>query len=327
MEFYDKNTVKNIIIDYPDIYFTPEYGQLCEYSNNALWEICCFKDLIYVYLKQPYEFEHQIYYDLISPYGYSGYFYKHTDTFQEFIILFREKSKDKNYITEVVKQSPYLNLDYTVLNINYEVITTKSIFAVKINDWDIYFKNKLNSSTRNIIRKGDKLHYSYQRVPLSEKILNDFIEMYTDNMNKLNASQYYYFNTEYYSHLETLNDSYLVNVYDETNKIIGSSIIFSYKNFIHYHLSCNDKSSNCITNYLLNQVIQDLGINKQVILGGGIKENDSLFKFKRNIATNSHCYTIYKNILNLNVYNKICKIKNLTKIENEYFPIYRNNIN
>ena len=50
MIFYNLDTVKNINIDYPDIYFTPEYGKACEYSDNAIWELCKFKDLIYVIL-------------------------------------------------------------------------------------------------------------------------------------------------------------------------------------------------------------------------------------------------------------------------------------
>ena len=91
MIFYNLDTVKNINIDYPDIYFTPEYGKACEYSDNAIWELCKFKDLIYVYLKQPIEYNNKTYYDLITPYGYSGYYYENKETYNEFLPLFRKK--------------------------------------------------------------------------------------------------------------------------------------------------------------------------------------------------------------------------------------------
>lgn len=52
MEFYNKRSIKDLNITYPDIYFIPEYGLACEYSDNALWELCKYKDLIYVYLKK-----------------------------------------------------------------------------------------------------------------------------------------------------------------------------------------------------------------------------------------------------------------------------------
>ena len=52
MNFYDKDTIKNTTINYIDIYFSPVYGEACEYSDNAIWELCQYKDLIYVYLKK-----------------------------------------------------------------------------------------------------------------------------------------------------------------------------------------------------------------------------------------------------------------------------------
>ena len=35
LSFYNLDTINNTNIDYPDIYFTPEYGKACEYSDNA----------------------------------------------------------------------------------------------------------------------------------------------------------------------------------------------------------------------------------------------------------------------------------------------------
>jgi hypothetical protein len=47
INFYNLYTIKDTDIHYPDIYFTPEYGKACEFSDNAEWELCRFKDLIY----------------------------------------------------------------------------------------------------------------------------------------------------------------------------------------------------------------------------------------------------------------------------------------
>lgn len=123
-------------------------------------------------------------------------------------------------------------------------------------------------------------------------------------MDKVKASKYYYFNDDYYNQIGNIKNTKLVNI-SNNNKLIGSCILFLYKNFIYYHLSCNDNSTNCITNFLLNSVIKDIGLNKIFILGGGLKDNDSLYKFKKKISTNSYEYTIYKNILNHEIYEKI----------------------
>jgi hypothetical protein len=63
MEFYDKTTIYSIDISYPDVYFTPEYGVACEFSDNSIWELCKYKDLIYVYLKRPIICDNITYYD------------------------------------------------------------------------------------------------------------------------------------------------------------------------------------------------------------------------------------------------------------------------
>jgi len=135
MYFYNKNTINNIDIDYPDIYFTPEYGLACEFSDNAIWELCKYKDLIYVYLKKPIKYESKTYYDLITPYGYSGYHYEKKETYIEFLPIFRKIAKEKNYVTEVLRQNPYLNINIT----EYDIITSKTVYGIKISDFDYYF--------------------------------------------------------------------------------------------------------------------------------------------------------------------------------------------
>ena len=315
MNFYNINNVP-ININYPDIYFTPEYGKACEYSDNAIWELCQYKDLIYVYLKKPYIFENITYYDLLSPYGYSGYYFESKETFDEFIILFRIEAKIKNYLTEVIKQNPYLNIN---ISNYYNIISSKNIFSIEIENFENYNKT-LNIKKRSKINKAIKLNFYHEIIELKENYLEKyFLDMYISTMNKLNASEYYYFNKKYFEKIEKIKNSYLINIFNNEKKIIGSSIIFMFNNFIHYHLSCNDNSNNCITDYLLNSIIKNFGINKKVILGGGLKENDSLSDFKKKISTNNYNYSIYKNILNIEIYDKIKKLYE----DNNYFPIHR----
>lgn len=315
MNFYNlKNIPENI--NYPDIYFTPEYGYACEYSDNAIWELCQYKDLIYVYLKKEYIFENIQYFDLITPYGYSGYYFDNQETYDEFIPLFRNEAKKKNYLTEVVRQNPYLNIHISKY---YELITSKKIFSVEINDFDFYYNKILKSSTRNKLKKSIKDNYYHEIIDLKQGTLNKyFIKLYNITMDKVNASKYYYFNENYYKQIENCNNNKIINIYNN-KELIGCSILFLFKDFVHYHLSCNDKSSNYITDYLLNSVVKELGLNKKIILGGGLKDNDTLFDFKKKISTNSYDYIIYKNILNHDIYDKI---KNQYEMDN-YFPIHR----
>jgi hypothetical protein len=316
MNFYNLDTIKNINIDYPDIYFTPEYGKACEYSDNAIWELCKFKDLIYVYLKQPIEYNNKTYYDLITPYGYSGYYYENKETYDEFLPLFRKKALERNYLTEVIRQNPYINIELS----NYSIITSKIIYGINIDNYIDYLKKVLNTKKRNMITKANKNNLIFELHNINNlNIFEKFKELYFKNMKRVNSSKYYFFNEKYFNSLSKINNTKIGIIKNNNSEIIGSTIIFIFNNFIHYHLSCNDKSFNCITDFLLTNIVKELCINKLFILGCGLKDEDSLSKFKKKLSNKEFNYIIYKNILNKEIYDKLSK-----NIEtNDFFPIYR----
>jgi serine/alanine adding enzyme len=316
--FYNLDNINEVDIDYPDIYFTPEYGKACEYSDDAIWELCKYKDLIYVYLKKPIEFDNNTYYDLITPYGYSGYYYENKNTYDEFIGLFREEAIKRNYITEVLRQNPYLNIKIE----NYEVISSKTIYGCNYDNKNDYLK-RLKSKQKNMVNKAlkNKLIMEYNDIKKHD-LSNDsiFRKLYIKNMDFVNSTKYYYFNNEYFKQLETFNNLILVKILNDNKEIIGCALFFNYKNFIHYHLSCNDRSLNCITDFLFYSVIDKLcNKSKLLILGGGLKEGDSLSKLKEKISNKNYEYVIYKNIINHEIYEKLSENTNTN-----YFPPYRN---
>ena len=59
-------------------------------------------------------------------------------------------------------------------------------------------------------------------------------------------------------------------------------------------------------------------INKFFILGGGLKDKDGLSKFKKKISNKEFKYTIYKNVINKEIYDKLSENKNT-----DFFPCYR----
>ena len=324
LNFYDiKESLNNLIkTDYPDIYFTPEYGKACEYSDNAIWELCQYKDLIYVYLKKEFIFEGKKYYDLITPYGYSGYNFENQETYDEFIPLFREEAKRKNYLTEVVRQNPYINID-----LNYDKILSRTTFGINLKNitFDAYLKDTHKDNKRGY-KIANKNNLEFKIEDFNEENLNKFTYIYNKTMDKLNSTNYYYFNTKYFKSL--INDNkniFLASVYLK-NELIASCIIFKYNNkFLHYHIGGSLlEYRNLRPNNFLHIKVIEYGINNNYELyhlGGGLKDNDSLYNFKKKISNIEFDYCIYKNILNNEIYNKICKNYDVL----DYFPIHRKN--
>ena len=303
ISFYNIEESKILNLEIPDIYFTSKYGKACEYSDNAIWECCVYNDLIYVYLKKPINYNGIVYYELLTPYGYSGYNFKKEITLNEFIKIFKEYAIKRNYISEIVRQNPYINLD---ISMYYKIISNKNIYAISINSFDDYYNNVLNSKKRNMYMKAIKNNLSFKIEKLEKsKHMNDFLNLYSLTMDKLNAKKYYYFNKEYFDEISKIDNSYLAIVFDKNNIVIGCSIIFIYENFVHYHLSCNNNSMNCITDYLICNVVKEVALNKLFILGGGLSQSDSLCKFKKSLSNKEFNYKIFKNIINESVYNNI----------------------
>ena len=305
-----------------DIYFTPEYGKACEYSDKAIWECCIYKDLLYVYLKKPYRFENNIYYDLITPYGYSGFCYEKKDTFKEFIVLFREKAITLNYITEVVRQNPYIDIHIT----DYDIITAKTTFGVtltKFNTFNDYLHNTHSDNKRGF-KIALKNELSFKMEDFNDVNLMKFKVVYDQNMRFLKSDPYYYFNNDYYNALDTIkNRLFFANVYKD-DILIASYLILKHDTFLHYHLGGSLLEYRHIrpNNFLHCKIIEYGILHKFHLyhLGGGLNEKDTLYAFKNKIATTPFDYIIYKNVLNPTIYDRIIKISP----ENDgYFPIHR----
>lgn len=290
--FYNiKNVPENI--KYTDIYFSKEYGLLCEKSDYSIWELCKYKDLIFVYLKKQIFINNEKYYNLITPYGYSGISFEFTKTFDEFYKIFLDKCKEYKYNEIIIRQNPYINIKYPEY-ISDKIIKQKKIYGINTNDFDEYFKKNINCSTRNMYTKACKNKYSFLIELFNHENKQNFINMYHETMNFLNADKYYYFNDEYFNDLINLKDNIkLCKICNEDNIILGQVLILIYNNFVHYHLSCNDRSDNCITDFMILNIIKNF-LGKTIILGGGINDNDNLSKFKKKFSTIEFDYKIYK---------------------------------
>jgi len=315
MNFYAPNNIpKNI--NFPDIYFTPDYGFACEYSDNAKWELCKYKDLIYVYLKKPIKYEGVTYYDLITPYGYSGYYYKYEETYKEFVPIFRKEAKERNYVTEVLRQNPYLNI-----NINgYDIITSKTIYGINLSNLRANDYLKLtNKTNRRMVNKAIKNNFEFKILEYKNENINSFKVIYDITMNNLNSKKYFFFNENYYNNL---NNCFIACIYFD--KILSAScIIFKYNNLLHYHIggSLLEYRQYGINNFLHYNVMK-YGINNGhhlYVLGCGLEQGDSLSKFKKKLSNKEFKYTIYKNILNQDIYDKL----SVNNKNNDFFPAYR----
>jgi len=288
---YNLSTIPSDII-WPDVYFTPEYGAT-QQTNGFEWECYIDDDFLYVYLiRIP---------DIKSVYGYGGMYLwglHNQEKFDRYRNKFIKVQKQRGVTTEFIRKNPYLDS----LNItDVEPFLSRKTFGVQL-DYELYWK-KCKGDHRNMVRKGGKINYNFtiKKIEWCDVCPDSpFRNLYNSTMKNINADENYIFSDEYYLALLAVKDVYIAFASNE-GKIVGVALFLVHTPYIHYHLSGSDKSSNCITDFIIHGVIEwcckhrhDLNL---LHLGGGVKPGDYLEKFKSKIATDVYEYNIYNKCL------------------------------
>lgn len=275
----------------------------------------------------------QILFDITTPYGYGGFIIEGNPNSESLNKLNEEYSNycySNNIISEFVRYHPILK------NINmtskiYEVINLGKTISIDLTSKEQIW-NALSSKNRNVIRKAIKsgVEIFWGRSP---ELIDEFIPLYNATMQKDEASDYYYFNREFYmSVLEDLKYNSMIFYALYNQKIISISMILFGNSNMHYHLSASDREyqSLAATNLLLYEAACwgcENGF-KSFHLGGGLgSKEDSLYKFKKAFNKNSETYfSIGKKIFDNDKYQHLVNLRigcNDLNINTQFFPKYR----
>lgn len=157
-----------------------------------------------------------------------------------------------------------------------------------------------------------------------------FIEIYRENMKRVNASPYYFFDKEYFDRL--LNSPEfackLFLCFEENTVTSGAIITFS-NDLMQLHLSSTSNEYLKIGPMkLLIDEITVYGRNhgmKYLHMGGGVGGNeDSLFEFKASFSNMMLKFKTWRLISNQTVYDTLVnEISRVEIVDLDFFPLYR----
>lgn len=272
--------------------------------------------------------------DLISVYGYPGPLFSTTSLDAQNILLKKlfEQLEQLNYVSLFSRLHPILNCH----SIEHS-IQLGDIAYFNLNDSleDIY--SMMRKDHRRDIRKLKNSEFIIKQhdQPTDEQII-EFKNIYDLTMNKLAASEHYYFSTDYYSEMFNSKDykASLFTVYSMENAI-ASAIMIQTKGICQYHLSGTlpEFYKKNPMKLILGSTLETMhSLNlKHFILGGGVgSARDSLFDFKYGFTRKATPFSIMKKIFNPTIYKTLTEkrfsaldldIKNSEEIN--YFPLYR----
>jgi hypothetical protein len=169
------------------------------------------------------------------------------------------------------------------------------------------------------------------------KVSNDindariFAEIYTENMERIGAKEYYFFNENYFVNLLTSDefDSKLFLVYKDGEPISGAVVVCTDEIMQVHLLATKTKYLNESPAKLLTDEITVIGRQlgyKYFNLGGGVNfKEDNLFGWKMGFSKLCFEFNSWRYIANNDLYNSLLEEKAIDNTANiDFFPLYRN---
>ncbi len=319
-----------------DFYHTFDYHQLSKQSNEQPILIKYQKDDSIIglplLLREIYETE---YYDITSVYGYVGSVHKNigrdfdTSLFQTQL---KKYFKEQNIVSVFSRLNPYIDFQENVLLGLGDIITLGDVVNIDITKSVEISRSNYSKSTKSRVNKARK--QCYVKKITSDNDINIFVDIYYENMKRLNAKDNYFFDRSYFFDFYKSSDfeTEILLVYDDkTDLPIAGSMFVKTNQIIQFHLSgTRDAYLNIAPARVFLDEMRLIGTEegfKYFNLGGGLgAEKDSLFEFKSSFSKDFKSFKIWRYIVDEEVYEELSNQFSNSEKSQAYFPLYRNNL-
>ena len=276
--------------------------------------------------------ENSTYKDATSVYGYAGPIQSRDGVTLTNTSHFK-KALDNYFDSEGIisvfsRLNPYIKSQPMLLDGIGEILTLSHVVNIDLTlDLD---------SQRALFSKTTKRYLNKARKLLDIKISNnpndikEFIDLYYQNMDRVNAKDLYYFEAYYFYKFVSSQDfktEVVFAVEKATQKIVSAAMMVKTNKIIQYHLSgTKNEHLNLSPIRLIIDETRIKGTQEQFThfnLGGGLgNQDDELFKFKASFSKDFKSFKVWKYITNNEVYNQLVKETDGDKSSN-FFPLYR----
>lgn len=317
---------------YYDFYHTQSY-HLLENENRPILFVVDFENDFIALPLIIREIPHSEYFDCTSVYGYCGPISSFDlDEVSNDILVFFQKElmrffKGNNIVTAFSRLHPLIsngkifNNFGTIKDINKTVaIDIRKSPEVQKAQYRRSFKTKLNKLKRNGFEVVEAT---------SREEIDTFISIYTATMKRVCASEYYFFDDNYfYNFLDNKCFQNKLLVAKKDGEIAAGAIFTITNTIMQYHLGGTSEKyiKEASTSLIFDEarlICNDLGLDF-LHLGGGLagSDEDSLFHYKSGFSDYRCMYKVWELIVDQEKYDKLIADKNLANKSN-FFPLYR----
>lgn len=332
-----------------DIYHLPEYLDVEARKTTAIPEaILIFEEdklfcLPYLLRSCDNLFDegiaNQEVFDVVSPNGYPG------------ILLNDAAASTPEFLKSAIAQlinllqarnvcSAFLRL-HPILNHGFHEVLSSQLCEVSgetvsidlmLSETEMWHQTR--SEHRNHINRCKRAGFTAKIVPFKEYI-DEFILIYNQTMDRVDAKQYFYFEREYFTILANLNEKIHLCIVELDAQIACAGIFTECCEIVQYHLggTKNEFLKQAPSKLMFDYVrlwAKERG-NKVLHLGGGVgSAKDSLYHFKAGFSKQRHPYLTMRLITDKEKYHSLVELraKSLKTqpevlLDAKFFPAYR----
>jgi hypothetical protein len=276
------------------------------------------------------------FYDIISPYGYSGPLFK-KQIESETIINFWELV-DHWYLTHNMV-SEFIRFSLNGNHIKYTGKLIETLLNVKGEIKDSFEKQwtSFSSKVRNNYRKAEKYNLKfkiYQGTEITDDIIKEFHEIYISTMGRNSAKEFFFFEIEYFQSIIYANPKHFAIALDYKDGTAASTelIVISNETIYAYLGGTRSEYFEFRPNDFLRVEILKWAVyshKKYYVLGGGQQDNDGIYRSKKGFFPKDLDAIFYtgRKIINEELYNNLTNtlLKKENSINSDFFPAYRIN--
>ncbi|YAF97750.1 MAG: FemAB family protein [Nodularia sp. CChRGM 3473] len=283
--------------------------------------------------------EYKDIFDIVSPNGYPGILLNEvaasTPEFlklaiQELMRVLQERKVCSAFLRlhPIINQGFDQKLSSQIFSISGETVSIDLTVSVE----EIWHQTRPEHRTH--INRCKRAGFIAKIVPLAEYI-DDFIFIYHQTMNRVDAKKSFYFDSEYFNNLANLNEKVHLCIVELANQVACAGIFTECCGIVQYHLGgtksefLKQTPSKLMFDYV-RLWAKERG-NKVLHLGGGVgAAKDSLYNFKAGFSKQRHPFLTLRLIIDEEKYTnlvlaraKLLNTEPKTLLNSNYFPAYR----
>lgn len=267
-----------------------------------------------------------VYFDLVSPYGYGG-FWGNISDYETLNHTYNEFCVSQHYICEFVRFE--LFSDYHKYYDGETETRTHNVvrsLEMPLDEMWMDFKQKVRKNVKKANSFGLQII-----IENSDEHLQDFLDIYYSTMDRSNAENEYYFSRKFYETINSMKENIMYFHVIHDGKIVSTElVIFGAENAYSYLGGTNreyfDLRPNDFLKYEIIKWAKQKGL-KNFVLGGGYGADDGIFQYKTCLAPSGIVdFYIGRKVFDEEKYRKLVSIRaedNPSCIESGYFPKYR----